>query len=333
MLKRLLLAHILLVTFAVPVVAFAETTEPSSKDIKTSLITDGALCDVATLGVFEDGASVVLRAVWTPKNYRCGEGYYLKKTEDSVDCAVCPKDSYCPGFENHTYNESEYGKTNCPDGYYTDAAQSVKAQDCYKTTTVSCAEKNPFTSLHLKQVVYNTDTVTCTDRLESESVCDSVCNIVGLICEDGYEESHVNGVWSCVESRVTCDAGTYLPAGARECAVCTENNFCAGGSYKPDNTKDKGIESCSGNLKSPKGSRSENDCGKILRIDGESLYLHADKRGTTPSLVVEIDGKKWYANTTPIEQGAKPISEGSGKTLHMSIKGKEYTVHTDNYKE
>lgn len=331
MFKRLFLVMLSTVTLLLPPVAFAETAEPSSEDIKKPLINDGALCDVATLGVSEDGASVVLRAVWEPKVYRCGAGYYLKKTTDSVDCAECPKDSYCLGFDSHVYNEdeSDYGKNDCGSGYHTDDVKNTSQNACYKTETLTCAEKVNFSCPRVKQVLYNTETVTCTQHLGSESVCDSACNVVGLICEEGYEESHVDGVWSCVESRVTCNAGTYLPAGTKECAVCTENSFCVGGSYKPDDTKNQGIESCENNLKSPRGARSENDCGKILRVDGDALYLHPDKRGPNPSLVVEIDGKKWYANTTPVQQGIKPMSEGSGKTVHMLINGQEYTVHTE----
>lgn len=332
MFRRLFLIVLCVVTLLSPVVVFAESVEPSSANTSVSLIKEGALCDLATLGVSEDGASVVLRAVWIPKVYRCGQGYYLKKTEDSVDCAICPKDAYCPGFEDHTYTESEYGKTQCETGYYTDSTGSTKQQDCYRTRTVSCAEMNPFSCPYIQSVVYDNPTTTCTEHWGGESVCDSACVITDLVCAPGYKSSHVGNVWSCVEEGVSCEAGKYLPAGANECAVCPADSFCSGGKYTPDNTKNQGIESCDG-LKSPTGSQSERDCGKILRVNGEALYLHADKRGPNPSLVVEIDGKKWYANTTPVSQGTKPMSEGSNKTVHMLINGQEYTVHTEIYKE
>ena len=90
-------------------------------------------------------------------------------------------------------------------------------------------------------------------------------------------------------------------------------------------TEDQGIAYCEDNLKSPQGATSIKDCGYVLRIGEDRIFLHKDKR-TNPSLRVDIKGEAWYANTTPISAGAQPLQ--SGKTFHIQTPSGEYTVHT-----
>ena len=99
-------------------------------------------------------------------------------------------------------------------------------------------------------------------------------------------------------------------------------------------TEDQGITGvCSGKLKSPYGSTSEDDCGYVLHFGdgaGDKLYLHATKR-TSPSLAVQIDGQVWYADMTELNDSddAKVLyKDYSNKKLHAVVNGQEYTVHT-----
>jgi hypothetical protein len=149
-----------------------------------------------------------------------------------------------------------------------------------------------------------------------------------LVCEEGYQAKQVDGVWKCVELSVECPAGTYLSGESGRCEECLENNYCAGGTYSAESKQDQGIVPCEDGLKAPKGSRAVVDCGVILRIGGDALYMHSDKRG--PSLVVQDSkGRVWYANATPVStDGAKKVSDGATKELHVMINGEEYTVHT-----
>ena len=337
MLKRLFLMVLCVVTALSPVVVFAEDTEPSSENTGVSLINDGAICDVSTLGVAEDGDSVRLRAKWNPKIYNCEVGYYLKTNAESADCALCPANSYCAGFSDYVYNENEtdYGRTACPSGYHTDAEGSTQKQDCYKTETKTCAVKNPYTVSHATQVLYSNESTTCTEHFGGEAVCDLSCDVSGLVCEAGFEPHEEDGVWTCIDIAINCDAGTYLPKDSTECVICPANNYCGGGRYNASDSEDQGIETCKNNLKSPEGTSSDKDCGVVLHIDGDILYLHADKRGTGPWLAVkDSKGRVWYANTTPVGEGrinAQPVSDGATKELHMMVDGVEYTVHTTLY--
>lgn len=330
MLRRLFLIVLSWTTLVLPVAVFAENTEPSPQTQK--ILDENSRCDVETLGVYGGGEPVQLLATWRPRIYNCNPGEYLKKTETVVECAVCPENFYCPGVTEYTYADSDFGKESCPEGYIFAAEGSSSSEDCYKSETVLCSEQIPYSEIrHAIGADYNFESVGCTQHWGKDVVCsDSSCKITRLYCESGYQPIYENGAWSCLGETVLCPAGTYLPMNATECAECEENNFCLGGQYLLDNNDhDQGMDACKDGLKSPKGAHSDLDCGKILRIDGEALYLHPDKRG--PSLVVQDStGKKWYANASLLEKyGPIPLnSGGTSKQLHVIINGKEYTVHT-----
>lgn len=129
-----------------------------------------------------------------------------------------------------------------------------------------------------------------------------------------------------------CAAGEYVPLGGTQCVTCLADNYCTGGTLYEEGPASAafGITGCGG-LKSPSGSHSVNDCGHILHIgDSSTLFLHADRQ-TTPSLVVDIDGTQFFADTTPVSEGIKTISAGDTKTLRLLYQGQEYTVHSRIY--
>ena len=154
----------------------------------------------------------------------------------------------------------------------------------------------------------------------SESIC-------GPSALDAYEGSvELEAIWT-----PDCAAGQYLPQGSDACATCLADSYCAGGTFNVSNSAAQGIQACGSGLKSQAGSRTANDCGHILHIGNNNLYLHADRR-TTPSLIVDINGTQFYADTTPVSQGVKPISSETGaQTLRIQYSGNEYTVHSAIY--
>ena len=307
------------------------TTVAATRGTPSLINDDNAQCNAATLGSYAEG--VQLWAVWKAKVYNCGAGYYLQKSAGAVDCAVCPKDSYCPGITNYEYKDSEHGREPCPAGYITaDTGSSVK-HSCYKTESVQCKDKNPYPGEHITEVVYDATVSNCTHYYGRDSVCDSSCSVEGLICEEGYQaKKNVDGAWECIEESITCPAGTYLAVVSGKCEECLEDSYCVGGTYSIEAKQDLGIVSCEPGLKAPKGSRSVADCGKILRIDGEALYLYADetgsRKGENPRFVVRDKDGTWYANMTPVTEGTKKVSEGATKELHVKVGNVEYTVHT-----
>lgn len=334
MFKRLLSVIVFEAMLVLPVVAFAVEDAPEAL-----VITEESTCDYETLGVPEgtdiSDVSVDIEAVWTPNIYTCPAGQYLRKTATVVDCAACPTDSYCQGFDDHTYNDSEYGRNSCEEGFYTDSSANTTRHDCRATEEIVCAEVNPHNDPHAISASYGEEgTLTSVNCLLHEdtvaadrAACVASCVITGLTCEsDDYEAKEVDGVLQCVErKKESCPAGTYMPEGGNKCEECPADSYC---------NATVGKQACEPGLKSPKGSSSEADCGKVLHIGDDPndvVYMHADKRG--PSLVVQDSSdpsKRWYADATLVvgEEGAKTISKDSNKELHIKIGDKEYTVHT-----
>lgn len=333
MLKRLFLVVLLWTTWLLPVVSVAENTVPSPENSEKMILNDESRCDAGTFGVYGGGEPIKLRAIWNPKLYSCPAGEYLRKPDtesDPVECEICPEDSYCPGFTDHVYDDSDFGKEPCPTGYIVKSEGSSRIGQCYKIEDVPCSRLMPYDSIgHAIGITYTEENISCKKYYDEDYVCESVCEIAELQCEEGYMPKFENGIWSCVEKYVDCRAGTYLPRGMTECVVCPEDNFCEGGHYELP--EPEGLKKCPEGLRAPQGSTSIADCGKILRVDGDALYLYPDKTGerkTGPRFVVKDADGTWYADMTPVSEGKKKVSEGATKELHVKVGDVEYTVHT-----
>lgn len=347
MFKRLLLVGMLAVMLVSPGFAAVPSCDGQSCVVDCSngecKAKETQKCDYSTISSYGGNtADVWLRAVWEPHKYSCGAGYYLKVTPDSAACAECLPDYYCPSFSNVPFNEdeSDYNLNSCPEGYTKSDAGATAKSDCYKMVAVSCAEKNPYTYGN-GSAVYKNEQIWCKQYYGSNSGCQlnkpDDCEIERLACASGFIQEEINGELRCMTSSVVCAAGKYLKKGERDCSVCPENSFCAGSGdegFLVSATEDQGITGvCSGKLKSPYGSTSEDDCGYVLHFGdgaGDKLYLHATKR-TSPSLAVQIDGQVWYADMTELNDSddAKVLyKDYSNKKLHAVVNGQEYTVHT-----
>ena len=101
----------------------------------------------------------------------------------------------------------------------------------------------------------------------------------------------------CVAAPVLCASGYYLPAGSATCTQCPKNSYCPGGEYTQSG-QDSGIIACPNDTKSPIGSDSADDCGRILHIGEYILYLRTAKL-TTPSLNVQIGNTVYYGDMFP----------------------------------
>lgn len=112
-----------------------------------------------------------------------------------------------------------------------------------------------------------------------------------------------------------CQPGYYSSQDSGECTICEENHYCIGG-------ENSTMKSCPSGLVAPVGTVSANECGKIMRIGENVLYL-TQKQQTTPALAVKIDDKIYYAKTTPVSQIEQPTKH----FLRTRIDGIEYSIH------
>jgi len=140
----------------------------------------------------------------------------------------------------------------------------------------------------------------------------------------GYE-SEWDGKVSCVPEQLSCDAGEYLPAHGYRCETCPENSYCSGGTYTFNETVTQGIESCPNNWYSPSGMSSVAQCGRILHIGEDMLYLRSVKQ-TIPSLNVKIGNNVYYGNMTINDV---PMNTNTERKLKLRFNDITYSVYDD----
>ena len=65
-------------------------------------------------------------------------------------------------------------------------------------------------------------------------------------CLDGYIDIQNDGEYNptCTANMITCEPGYYVPAGASECAICPNGNYCPGGEYLVLTEADNGLFPC-----------------------------------------------------------------------------------------
>ena len=144
----------------------------------------------------------------------------------------------------------------------------------------------------------------------------------------GYE-SYWNGHVSCVDENLVCAAGEYLPAHWYKCEPCPENNYCVGGTYPYSETISSGATQCPSGLYSPAGMWESTQCGRILQIGDEVVYLHTTKK-TSPALHIDIDHDgvaDFFGNMTTRDV---PMTRGTTKKLKLSFGGQIYSVYDDS---
>ena len=345
MFKRLLLVVMLAVMLVSPGFAALVGCEDGSCIISCSngscQVKETQMCDASTLDVYS--GNVTLKAKMVPHSYSCEPGEYLKITSESAGCATCESGYYCAGTENILFDGVSHGAVQCSADYPNSDVGATSSSNCYKIETVPCRFKNPYdggNGLAVYAFEERTDADVVNGKVkckthsgqrseDCELVDSSLCEIVRLECDAGYKQEEVNGEKVCVGvDMVRCVAGTYLKKGESNCSVCPEGAYCAGSGedvFAVSSTEDQGIAYCEDNLKSPQGATSVKDCGYVLRVGEDRIFLHKDKR-TSPSLRVDIEGEAWYANTTPISEGKKLLP--SGRSFHVQTPTGEYTVHT-----
>ena len=145
----------------------------------------------------------------------------------------------------------------------------------------------------------------------------------------GYENEW-GGKVSCVDgSNHVCAAGEYLPISYDACTTCPENSYCPGGTYSFDTTMTQGIIACAAGLYAPAGMSSVEQCGRILHIGDNVVYLRSVKK-TTPSLNfdTDLDGvPDFFGNMTTEDV---PMTRGAERKLKIKYDDRIYSVYDDS---
>ena len=123
----------------------------------------------------------------------------------------------------------------------------------------------------------------------------------------------------------TCAPGYYLPANTDGCVICPANSYCPGGTYTFDETTTQGIETCPNSWYAPRGMSSVDQCGRILHIGENVVYLRSVKK-TSPSLHVRVDGYTFYGNMTTADV---PMNANTNVSMKVQFNNETYSIYDD----
>ena len=74
-----------------------------------------------------------------------------------------------------------------------------------------------------------------------------------------------------------CEPGYFLGAGKTECEICSENHYCAGGTFTYSESESAGIESCPDDKNSVAGAKDASECTFPSVPCDAGYYLAANK--------------------------------------------------------
>ncbi len=143
----------------------------------------------------------------------------------------------------------------------------------------------------------------------------------------GYE-GYWNGHVACQSNSITCNAGQYVQKLWDSCTTCPENSYCPGGNYNFNTSTAQGITACSAGTYSPAGAKESAQCGRILHIGDEVVYLRASKI-TDHALHVDVDHDgvaDYFGNMTTADV---VMHAGSERKLKAKLGDTVYSIYDD----
>ena len=125
---------------------------------------------------------------------------------------------------------------------------------------------------------------------------------------------------SASDCKITCSGGEYVPTAGVGCVNVGVGYWGAGGTVSQTSTL--GRNACASGLTtigSGLGADEAGDCGRVLNVGDEKIYLRSTKK-TTPSLNISINGDVFYGNMSTATKGSLRINSG----------GTTYSVYDDS---
>ena len=241
----------------------------------------------------------------------------------------CTAGGFCVGGVKVNYG-STGGRTPADPGHYVSDDGATTQQDCAAGTYTSVAGQTKCT-----ESPAGTYTTGCTGSFSTACTGTAVCaadhySVAGtgycVSCNttDGYGNSgsaaaNHAGIESC---KVTCGGGQYVPSAGDGCVNVGVGYWGAGGTVSQTatlarNACDTGLTT----IGSGAGADEAGDCGRVLNVGDEKIYLRSTKK-TTPSLNISINGDVFYGNMSTATSG--------GSSLRINSGGATYRVYDDS---
>ena len=239
---------------------------------------------------------------------------------------TCTAGGYCVGGVKVNYG-STGGRTPASKGYYVASTGATTQTPCavgtYTATTgqTKCTDAvaGTYTTGCGSNNTACTGTAVCANNSYSAAKASSctACNTADGYGNSGTSAANHAGIASC---KASCGGGEYVPTAGGGCVNVGVGYWGTGGTVAQDatlarNQCDSGLTT----IGSGAGADEAGDCGRVLNVNGEKIYLRSTKK-TTPSLNVGINGKTFYGNMGTATKG----------TLRINSGGTTYSVYDDS---
>ena len=286
-----------------------------------------AKCANATDSKGDEAVKTWAETTWNTNNtvsdlcvaVRCfggDEGHYL-------DNGNCPR---CDSLANGLYPRSPQGGTSDgPEacflyesdipGQYIATQNATSATDCPLATYQAGSER----AIHYGEF---SECDTCPDNTYADEEGLAQCKK----CLENYTTyGEKNSPSAC---RISCPAGAYLAtANATECTNVGVGYWAAQSYVTQGNV---GVRNkCASGLTTigfGAGADEASDCGRVLNVGDEKIYLRSAKK-TDLALNVNIGGTTYYGNMSTED---KFMSDGIEKSLKLNVDGTIYSVYDDS---
>ncbi|MBO8407664.1 MAG: hypothetical protein IAC77_04375, partial [Proteobacteria bacterium] len=241
---------------------------------------------------------------------------------------TCTPGGYCVGGVKVNYG-STGGRTPAAKGYYVSTTGATTQTPCAAGTYTSSTGQTKCTDAAAGTYTTGCQITSKNTACTGTSVCakNTYSNARASVCiscntADGYGNSGTTaanhaGQASC---KVTCSGGQYVPTAGGGCVNVGVGYWGDGGTVSETATLAR--NSCESGLTtigSGAGADEAGDCGRVLNIGSQKIYLRSDKK-TDRALHVDINGNVFYGNMSTTIDGP----------LKINYNGTTYSVYDDS---
>ena len=313
----------------------------------------GITCPACAVGTFQgaDDSTATSCSV-------CDANTYAASTGMSA-CTACPSGYSTSGDTAANHDEKSDCSITCAAGTRVvtpDAACTTPTGSWYTAShSVTAGSTTPTTTVKACLTNYSTPNTTTRTDHDASTDCKISCDAgTRIVTENATSCTTPAGNWyvgahsvaqgsvssysNCLtnytisgtaaanhdtasDCKISCGGGSYIAnANNTTCSDVGAGYWAAAstvsqGSPGVRNACDDGLTT----IGSGAGADEAGDCGRVLNVNGEKIYLRSTKK-TTPSLNVGINGKTFYGNMGTATKG----------TLRINSGGTTYSVYDDS---